>query len=90
MQVCEKQKLSGSSFAGGYLSGVPAHFDYIQSIVIDTQVVHRRGFHTHVPACFASNAFLRVNGFPSEGNAGRYFSILPGRNGYSKAYNKKR
>jgi hypothetical protein len=26
MQACGQQKLSGSSFAGGYISGVPARF----------------------------------------------------------------
>jgi len=26
MQACAQQKLSGSSFAGGYISGIPARF----------------------------------------------------------------
>jgi hypothetical protein len=34
MQACEQQKLSGSSFEGGYISGIPARFHSVQLTVI--------------------------------------------------------
>jgi hypothetical protein len=46
-----QQKLSGSSFVGGYLSGIHAHFDSIRLTVIDTQILRWRGFDEHMPAC---------------------------------------
>ena len=46
------KELSGSSFVGGHLSGIPAYFDVSRLTVIDTRILHRRCFDTHVPACF--------------------------------------
>jgi len=37
MRAYVEQKRSGSSFVGGYLSGIPAHFDSIRLTVIDTK-----------------------------------------------------
>jgi hypothetical protein len=50
MQACVEKKLSGSSFAGGYLSGISAYFDVTRLTAIDTQILRWRGFDTHVPA----------------------------------------
>jgi hypothetical protein len=50
MQAFAQQKLSGSSFVGGYVSGIPAHFQSIRSTVMNTQILHWRGFDAHVPA----------------------------------------
>jgi hypothetical protein len=57
MQPCVEQKLSGSSFVGGYLSGIPAYFDVSRLTVIDTRILHWRGFDAHVPAYSPANAF---------------------------------
>jgi hypothetical protein len=35
MQACLQQKLSGSSFEGGYISGIPAFFHFEQLILSD-------------------------------------------------------
>jgi hypothetical protein len=53
MQACVEQKLSGSSFVGGYLYGITKYFDVSRLTVIDTQILHWRGFDAHVPACFS-------------------------------------
>jgi hypothetical protein len=50
MQARVEKKLSGSSFAGGYLSGISAYFDVTRLTAIDTQILRWRGFDTHVPA----------------------------------------
>jgi len=50
MQACVKQKLSGSSFVGGHLSGIPAYFNDSRLTFMDIQILHWRGFDTHVPA----------------------------------------
>jgi hypothetical protein len=43
-----RQLLCGQLF----LSGIPAYFDFIRLTIMDTQILHRSGFDTHVPACF--------------------------------------
>jgi len=50
MQACGQQKLSGSSFAGAYISGVPARFHSGRLAVISSkscvgEVLMRIGLH---------------------------------------------
>ncbi len=61
MQAYVEQKLSGSSFVGGYSSCIPAHFDVTRLTVIITQILHRRGFDVHVPAWFPVKCILGIN-----------------------------
>jgi hypothetical protein len=60
-----EQKRSSSSFVGGYLSRIPAHFDYSRLTVIDTQILHWKGFDAHVPACLPIKCIFRVHAFRS-------------------------
>jgi len=61
MQACVKQKRSGSSFVGIYLSGIAAHFHSIRLTIIDTKILRWRGFDAHVPAYSGSSAFWELN-----------------------------
>jgi hypothetical protein len=59
MQACVEQKHSDSSFVGAYSSNVAAHVDLIR--FINTQILHWRGFDTHVPACFSGKCTFGLN-----------------------------
>jgi hypothetical protein len=50
VQAYLEQKLSGSFFAGGCSSGIPADLVFSRLIVLNTEILHRRGFDKHVPA----------------------------------------
>jgi len=50
MQARVQQKLSGSSFVGGYISGISTGHS-ARLTVINTQILHWRGFDARVPAC---------------------------------------